>query len=123
MAAEDCRSYCGSSSSVLFEDGASGVAGDEAAASLLFDLNVPDPYAAADEMDWRCDALLHLSLSSPWLTRVGLSFEHKPCALSSLPLLLSQPSFTTDRSHFAVDPPLQGTSGQEQPRPAARGPL
>ncbi|CAD6251818.1 unnamed protein product [Miscanthus lutarioriparius] len=62
-AEEDCRSYCGSSSSVLCEDGASGPGcGDEAAAPppapLPFDLNVPDP--AADEMDWRCDTLLHL---------------------------------------------------------------
>ncbi|EAY84550.1 hypothetical protein OsI_05921 [Oryza sativa Indica Group] len=66
---EDCRSYCGSSSSVLCEDGASG-AGDEAAAPrcspLPFDLNLPasSPSAAAaaeaDEMDWRCDTLLHL---------------------------------------------------------------
>ncbi|XP_021314247.1 ethylene-responsive transcription factor 3-like [Sorghum bicolor] len=60
---EDCRSYCGSSSSVLCEDGASGPGcADEAAAPppnpLPFDLNVPDP--AADEMDWRCDTLLHL---------------------------------------------------------------
>lgn len=67
-AEEDCRSYCGSSSSVLCEDGASGAgAGDEAAAPprcspLPFDLNVADPEAAAaaDEMDWRCDTLLHL---------------------------------------------------------------
>ncbi|OEL15070.1 hypothetical protein BAE44_0023911, partial [Dichanthelium oligosanthes] len=44
---EDCRSYCSSSSSVLCEDGAS------------FGLNVADP-EAADEMDWRCDTLLHL---------------------------------------------------------------
>ncbi|CAD6248025.1 unnamed protein product [Miscanthus lutarioriparius] len=62
-AEEDCRSYCGSSSSVLCEDGASGPGcGDEAAAPppapLPFDLNVPDP--AADEMDWRCDTVLHL---------------------------------------------------------------
>jgi EREBP-like factor len=63
-AEEDCRSYCGSSSSVLCEDGASA-AGDEAAAlpprcsPLPFDLNLPDP-AAADEMDWRCDTMLHL---------------------------------------------------------------
>nr|ACG40821.1 ethylene-responsive transcription factor 3 [Zea mays] len=63
-AEEDCRSYCGSSSSALCEDGASGPGcGDEAAAPprcspLPFDLNVPDP--AADEMDWRCDTLLHL---------------------------------------------------------------
>jgi EREBP-like factor len=62
-AEEDCRSYCGSSSSVLCEDGASGPGcGDEAAVPppnpLPFDLNVPDP--AADEMDWRCDTLLHL---------------------------------------------------------------
>ncbi|KAL6888692.1 hypothetical protein ACP4OV_009718 [Aristida adscensionis] len=63
---EDCRSYCGSSSSVLCEDGASG-AGEEAAAPprfspLPFDLNLPDPAAAAaaDEMDWRCDTLLRL---------------------------------------------------------------
>ncbi|WVZ77816.1 hypothetical protein U9M48_025637 [Paspalum notatum var. saurae] len=61
-AEEDCRSYCGSSSSVLCEDGASGP--DEAAAPprcapLPFDLNVADP-AAGDEMDWRCDTLLHL---------------------------------------------------------------
>ncbi|KAF0936049.1 hypothetical protein E2562_038356 [Oryza meyeriana var. granulata] len=64
---EDCRSYCGSSSSVLCEDGASG-AGDEAAAPrcspLPFDLNLPAPppsaAAAEDEMDWRCDTLLHL---------------------------------------------------------------
>ncbi|KAJ1254685.1 hypothetical protein BS78_K003200 [Paspalum vaginatum] len=60
-AEEDCRSYCGSSSSVLCEDGASGP--DEAAAPprcapLPFDLNVADP--AGDEMDWRCDTLLHL---------------------------------------------------------------
>jgi EREBP-like factor len=60
-AEEDCRSYCGSSSSVLCEDGASGPGcGDEAAAPppLPFDLNVPDP--AADDMDWRCDTLLRL---------------------------------------------------------------
>lgn len=65
---EDCRSYCGSSSSALCEDGASGAAADEAAApprpssssSLPFDLNLPDPAAAADEMDWRCDTLLRL---------------------------------------------------------------
>jgi EREBP-like factor len=59
---EDCRSYCGSSSSALCEDGASA----EAAAplpstSLPFDLNLE---AAADddddEMDWRCDTLLRL---------------------------------------------------------------
>ncbi|CAM0946732.1 unnamed protein product [Alopecurus aequalis] len=66
---EDCRSYCGSSSSALCEDGASAVA-DEAAApaprssssSLPFDLNLPDPEAAddGDEMDWRCDTLLRL---------------------------------------------------------------
>uniref|UniRef100_A0A0D9VCE2 AP2/ERF domain-containing protein n=1 Tax=Leersia perrieri TaxID=77586 RepID=A0A0D9VCE2_9ORYZ len=67
---EDCRSYCGSSSSVLCEDGASG-AGDEAAAPrcspLPFDLNLPAPAPAVaaaadadDEMDWRCDTLLHL---------------------------------------------------------------
>uniref|UniRef100_A0ACD5Z6K4 Uncharacterized protein n=1 Tax=Avena sativa TaxID=4498 RepID=A0ACD5Z6K4_AVESA len=64
---EDCRSYCGSSSSALCEDGASAAA-DEAAApapraspSLPFDLNLPDPEAAADdEMDWRCDTLLRL---------------------------------------------------------------
>ncbi|XP_062224041.1 ethylene-responsive transcription factor 3-like [Phragmites australis] len=64
-AEEDSRSYCGSSSSVLCEDGASG-AGDEAAApprcsQLPFDLNLPDPAAeAADEMDWHCDTLLRL---------------------------------------------------------------
>ena len=66
---EDCRSYCGSSSSAVCEDGASGgaAAADEAAApprpsssSLPFDLNLPDPAAAADEMDWRCDTLLRL---------------------------------------------------------------
>ncbi|XP_040377044.1 ethylene-responsive transcription factor 3-like [Oryza brachyantha] len=64
---EDCGSYCGSSSSVLCEDGASG-AGDESAAPrcspLPFDLNLPAPSpsttAATDEMDWRCDTLLHL---------------------------------------------------------------
>jgi len=63
-AEEDCRSYCGSSSSVLCEEGASGAGGDEAAAPprcspLPFDLNVPDA-EAADEMDWRCDTLLRL---------------------------------------------------------------
>jgi EREBP-like factor len=63
-AEEDCRSYCGSSSSVLCEDGASA-AGDEAAAPpprcspLPFDLNLPDP-AASDGMDWRCYTMLHL---------------------------------------------------------------
>ncbi|KAM0907002.1 hypothetical protein ACQ4PT_016409 [Festuca glaucescens] len=67
-AEEDCRSYCGSSSSALCEDGASAAAADEAAApaplpspSLPFDLNIE---AAADddddEMDWRCDTLLRL---------------------------------------------------------------
>uniref|UniRef100_A0ACD5YNN1 Uncharacterized protein n=1 Tax=Avena sativa TaxID=4498 RepID=A0ACD5YNN1_AVESA len=60
---EDCRSYCGSSSSALCEDGAS--AADEAAApapraspSLPFDLN--EAAADDDEMDWRCDTLLRL---------------------------------------------------------------
>jgi EREBP-like factor len=64
-AEEDCRSYCGSSSSVLCEGAGGG--GDEAAAPprcspLPFDLNVADPDAAAavDEMDWCCDTLLHL---------------------------------------------------------------
>ncbi|XP_062218238.1 ethylene-responsive transcription factor 3-like [Phragmites australis] len=61
-AEEDCRSYCGSSSSVLCEDGASGACDEAAApprrAPLPFDLNAPDP--EADEMDWRCDTLLHL---------------------------------------------------------------
>jgi EREBP-like factor len=70
---EDCRSYCGSSSSALCEDGASGGGAAAAAASveeppprpsssLPFDLNLPDPAAAADddEMDWRCDTLLRL---------------------------------------------------------------
>uniref|UniRef100_A0ACD5V6X3 Uncharacterized protein n=1 Tax=Avena sativa TaxID=4498 RepID=A0ACD5V6X3_AVESA len=62
---EDCRSYCGSSSSALCEDGASAAAADEAAApapraspSLPFDLN--EAAADDDEMDWRCDTLLRL---------------------------------------------------------------
>ncbi|XP_062229651.1 ethylene-responsive transcription factor 3-like [Phragmites australis] len=59
---EDCRSYCGSSSSVLCED--SG--GDDAAASrapLPFDLNLPPPLdaaAEADQMGARYDTLLRL---------------------------------------------------------------
>ncbi|XP_037460848.1 ethylene-responsive transcription factor 3-like [Triticum urartu] len=63
---EDCRSYCGSSSSVLLcEDG------DDAAASrtpLPFDLNMPPPQdgaldaaaAEADQMTCRYDTLLRL---------------------------------------------------------------
>jgi EREBP-like factor len=62
---EDCRSYCGSSSSVLCgEDGAT----DDAAASrspLPFDLNMPPPQDAAsadaaDQMSCRYDTLLRL---------------------------------------------------------------
>ncbi|KAK3134427.1 hypothetical protein QOZ80_6AG0549030 [Eleusine coracana subsp. coracana] len=47
---EDCRSYCGSSSSVLCED----TFGDDAAASrspLPFDLNLPPPLDAADQIE------------------------------------------------------------------------
>ncbi|OEL21304.1 hypothetical protein BAE44_0017677, partial [Dichanthelium oligosanthes] len=63
-AEEDCRSYCSFSSSVLCEDGASCAGGVKAAAAprcspLPFNLNVADPEAAND-MDWRCDTLLHL---------------------------------------------------------------
>ncbi|KAJ1260546.1 hypothetical protein BS78_10G240800 [Paspalum vaginatum] len=59
---EDCRSYCGSSSSVLCED----ASGDDAAASrapLPFDLNMPPPLdaaAEADQMGARYDTLLRL---------------------------------------------------------------
>ncbi|KAL6603204.1 hypothetical protein ACP70R_043565 [Stipagrostis hirtigluma subsp. patula] len=56
---EDCRSYCGSSSSVLCED----AAGDDAAASrapLPFDLNLPPPPDAADQIGARYDTLLRL---------------------------------------------------------------
>ncbi|XP_062234272.1 ethylene-responsive transcription factor 3-like [Phragmites australis] len=62
---EDCRSYCGSSSSVLCED----ADGDDAAASrapLPFDLNLPPPLdaadaaAEADQMGARYDTLLRL---------------------------------------------------------------
>ncbi|KAG2613860.1 ethylene-responsive transcription factor 3-like [Panicum virgatum] len=59
---EDCRSYCGSSSSVLCED----TGGDDAAASrapLPFDLNLPPPHDAAtetDQMGARYDTLLRL---------------------------------------------------------------
>ncbi|BAF20334.1 ethylene-responsive transcription factor 3 [Oryza sativa Japonica Group] len=61
---EDCHSYCGSSSSVLCEDGS-----DDAAASrtpLPFDLNMPPPEeeldmaAVADQMGIRYDTLLRL---------------------------------------------------------------
>uniref|UniRef100_J3MH32 Uncharacterized protein n=2 Tax=Oryza brachyantha TaxID=4533 RepID=J3MH32_ORYBR len=61
---EDCHSYCGSSSSVLCEDGS-----DDAAASrapLPFDLNMPPPpeevdmAAMADQMGIRYDTLLRL---------------------------------------------------------------
>ncbi|CAM0909587.1 unnamed protein product [Alopecurus aequalis] len=62
---EDCRSYCGSSSSVLCgEDG-----GDDGAASrspLPFDLNMPPPQEGADgateadQMSCRYDTLLRL---------------------------------------------------------------
>ncbi|KAF0903841.1 hypothetical protein E2562_029937 [Oryza meyeriana var. granulata] len=61
---EDCHSYCGSSSSVLCEDGS-----DDAAASrppLPFDLNMPPPpeevdmAAVADQMGIRYDTLLRL---------------------------------------------------------------
>lgn len=59
---EDSRSYCGSSSSALCEEGASASA--SAAPSppqLPFDLNLPYPASAADEMDWSCpDTLLRL---------------------------------------------------------------
>jgi len=61
-AEEDCRSYCGSSSSVLCED----TGGDDAAASrapLPFDLNLPPPHDAAsetDQMGARYDTLLRL---------------------------------------------------------------
>ncbi|TVU08614.1 hypothetical protein EJB05_42023, partial [Eragrostis curvula] len=62
---EDCRSYCGSSSSVLCED----TCGDDAAASrspLPFDLNLPPPIdaadvaAEADQIGVRYDTLLRL---------------------------------------------------------------
>ncbi|RLN11380.1 hypothetical protein C2845_PM09G22340 [Panicum miliaceum] len=59
---EDCRSYCGSSSSVLCED----AGGDDVAASrapLPFDLNLPAPHdaaAEADQMGARYDTLLRL---------------------------------------------------------------
>jgi EREBP-like factor len=60
---EDCRSYCGSSSSVLCED--EGVHDDAAAsrAPLPFDLNLPPPLdaaAEADQMSARYDTLLRL---------------------------------------------------------------
>ncbi|WVZ78813.1 hypothetical protein U9M48_026463 [Paspalum notatum var. saurae] len=61
---EDCRSYCGSSSSVLCEDAGCD---DDAAASrapLPFDLNMPPPLdaaaAEADQMGARYDTLLRL---------------------------------------------------------------
>jgi EREBP-like factor len=49
-AEEGCRSYCGSSSSVLCEDGDDAAAPPPRCSPLPFDLNVPDP-SAADEMD------------------------------------------------------------------------
>ncbi|XP_047075906.1 ethylene-responsive transcription factor 3-like [Lolium rigidum] len=58
---EDCRSYCGSSSSALCEDGASAEAAPLPSTSLPFDLNIEAPADDDDdEMDWRCDTLLRL---------------------------------------------------------------
>jgi EREBP-like factor len=62
---EDCRSYCGSSSSVLCEDTGGD---DDAVASrspLPFDLNLPPPLDAAEEVETdqigaRYDTLLRL---------------------------------------------------------------
>ncbi|KAM0912823.1 hypothetical protein ACQ4PT_012560 [Festuca glaucescens] len=58
---EDCRSYCGSSSSALCEDGASAAApAPLPSPSLPFDLNLEAAADDDDEMDWRCDTLLRL---------------------------------------------------------------
>ncbi|KAK1614868.1 hypothetical protein QYE76_020385 [Lolium multiflorum] len=61
---EDCRSYCGSSSSALCEDGASAEAAAPtprpSSSSLPFDLNIEAAADDDDEMDWRCDTLLRL---------------------------------------------------------------
>ncbi|KAG8074823.1 hypothetical protein GUJ93_ZPchr0006g42076 [Zizania palustris] len=61
---EDCRSYCGSSSSILCEDGSDDGAGS--GAPLPFDLNMPPPPETADmaietdQMGIRYDTFLRL---------------------------------------------------------------